>query len=142
MGQNIYTTGSAAIGDNLTLGLDGGFRPERLFVELSAASGSQEARFGSGDATDLRIYRDGAGMWVVNSAGPTGAHESILFSSTSDNMYFYTAGNLRFRITNLGYLLYDDAPTYANDAAADADANLPSGGLYLLTGDRTLYRKP
>ncbi|TRX34953.1 hypothetical protein FNW52_12490 [Flavobacterium sp. ZT3R18] len=31
---------------------------------------------------------------------------------------------------------------YANDAAADADSLLPSGGLYTLTGSRVVYRKP
>lgn len=33
-------------------------------------------------------------------------------------------------------------PTYASNAAADADTSLPVGGLYQLTGDRTVYRKP
>jgi len=32
--------------------------------------------------------------------------------------------------------------TYADDLAADADPDLLSGSLYLLTGDRTVYRKP
>ena len=32
--------------------------------------------------------------------------------------------------------------TYANDAAADADATLSSGGLYKLTGSRIVYQKP
>lgn len=31
---------------------------------------------------------------------------------------------------------------YVSDAAADADVNLPSGGLYKLTGGRTIYQKP
>lgn len=33
-------------------------------------------------------------------------------------------------------------PEYANDGAADADANLASGAPYSITGDRTVYRKP
>lgn len=145
MGQDIYTTGDVAMGQNLTVGLPGGgFRGERFYVELDlATTQSRQARFGSGDATDLRIYRDGAGMWIVNADGPTGTHESILFSGTSNDMYFYTAGNLRIRITELGYIVYDDAPNYANDAAADADANLPSGGIYTVTSvDRSLRIKP
>ena len=32
-------------------------------------------------------------------------------------------------------------PTYANDAAADADPNLPANGLYLVTGSRGVLRK-
>ena len=31
---------------------------------------------------------------------------------------------------------------YISDAAADADVTLPSGGLYKLTGGRTIYQKP
>lgn len=33
-------------------------------------------------------------------------------------------------------------PNYANDAAADADSNLPAGGLYTVTGSRALQKKP
>jgi len=33
-------------------------------------------------------------------------------------------------------------PIYATNVAADADTSLPVGGLYQLTGDRTVYRKP
>lgn len=32
--------------------------------------------------------------------------------------------------------------TYADDAAADADATLPSGALYKLTGNRAIFQKP
>jgi hypothetical protein len=32
--------------------------------------------------------------------------------------------------------------TYADDAAADADTDLPSGALYKLTGSRAIYQKP
>jgi hypothetical protein len=31
---------------------------------------------------------------------------------------------------------------YLNDAAADADTTLTSGGLYTITGSRAVYRKP
>jgi len=33
-------------------------------------------------------------------------------------------------------------PVYANDAAADADITLPSGGFYRVTGSRIVYEKP
>jgi len=46
-----------------------------------------------------------------------------------------------FRITPYSVVI-QDPPTYASEAAADSDANLPSGGVYQLTGDRTLYIKP
>ena len=37
---------------------------------------------------------------------------------------------------------YTGLPDYVDDAAADADTNLLSGSLYLITGDRTIYLKP
>jgi hypothetical protein len=41
-----------------------------------------------------------------------------------------------------GEIVGAETKTYANDAAADADAQLPSGAFYMITGGRTLYRKP
>jgi len=41
----------------------------------------------------------------------------------------------------LGYIKAT-IPSYLNDAAADADANLPSGGIYKLNVGRILYQKP
>ena len=41
-----------------------------------------------------------------------------------------------------GYFIYLTPPVYANDAAADADTNLPSKAYYKLTGSRILYQKP
>jgi hypothetical protein len=38
--------------------------------------------------------------------------------------------------------LIGELPVYADDAAADSDTNLPSGGLYKLTGSRVVYQKP
>lgn len=37
---------------------------------------------------------------------------------------------------------YNSLPAYGNDGDADADTNLPSGGTYHITGDRTLKVKP
>lgn len=44
--------------------------------------------------------------------------------------------------TSSGRIFCTAIPTYANDAAADADAALPSGGFYKITGGRSLYQKP
>jgi hypothetical protein len=41
-----------------------------------------------------------------------------------------------------GKVINSGMPDYANDAAADADGALPSGGLYTLTGSRAVYKKP
>jgi hypothetical protein len=49
---------------------------------------------------------------------------------------------LRGYIDENGYFVLLAVPTYANDAAADADSNLPSGAYYKLTGNRTTFQKP
>lgn len=41
-----------------------------------------------------------------------------------------------------GTIPMHNIPTYADDAAADADANLESGALYKLNGSRAVYQKP
>lgn len=55
--------------------------------------------------------------------------------------YSLGANGTVFRITPYSVVI-ESPPEYANDGAADADSNLPSGGVYTLTGDRTLYIKP
>lgn len=52
------------------------------------------------------------------------------------------AETLREYIDENGYHIYVSIPSYANDAAADADTNLPSGASYKLTGNRTIFHKP
>lgn len=49
---------------------------------------------------------------------------------------------LKGRVPGTGNINDMAMPVYANDAAADADSNLPSGAVYMLTGSRVLYRKP
>jgi len=49
---------------------------------------------------------------------------------------------LREYIDENGYHIYISIPIYANDAAADADTNLPQGASYKLTGNRTIFHKP
>lgn len=41
-----------------------------------------------------------------------------------------------------GYFVHLGTPVYANDAAADADTNLPTGAFYKITGSRITYQKP
>lgn len=41
-----------------------------------------------------------------------------------------------------GYLVASQLPSYTNDAAADADADLPSGAFYKLNAGRAVYQKP
>ena len=49
---------------------------------------------------------------------------------------------LREYIDENGYHVYLNIPVYANDAAADADTNLPIGAEYQLTGNRGKFIKP
>ncbi|NRB53754.1 MAG: hypothetical protein HRU41_39245, partial [Saprospiraceae bacterium] len=47
----------------------------------------------------------------------------------------------QFIINDNGFQLAG-VPNYADDVAADSDSNLPSGGIYTVTGDRSLRIKP
>ena len=89
----------------------------------SATSSVHTPQYGSfnsglGTNIDVKLERYDAGVWVVlDGAGNPGnlrANKFLMLSNT----------------------------TYANDAAADADATLQSGSFYMITGDRTIKRKP
>jgi hypothetical protein len=62
--------------------------------------------------------------------------------TTTDTTWLSVSTVSLFRPITSGLIVGTETPTYANDAAADADLNLPSGAYYLITGTRTLYRKP
>lgn len=49
---------------------------------------------------------------------------------------------LRERIDENGFYMYYTHPIYANDAAADADSNLPSKAYYKIIGNRGIFQKP
>ena len=60
-------------------------------------------------------------------------------------------GEVSFDVSNAGVVkvftigaqfVITGLPNYANDGAADADGALPSGGMYTVTGDRAIRRKP
>lgn len=46
------------------------------------------------------------------------------------------------KLTGTTFNVIPSIPNYANDAAADADADLDSGALYTTGGSRTVHRKP
>jgi len=46
------------------------------------------------------------------------------------------------KLTDTTFNVIPSIPNYANDAAADADADLDSGALYTTGGSRTVHRKP
>lgn len=119
---------SIKLGDNITQLSNGNMSLTSLwlfgemFYDTSSSSVHipQYGSFNSGLGLniDVKLERYDAGVWVVlDGAGNPGnlrANKFLMLSNT----------------------------TYANDAAADADATLLSGSFYMITGDRTIKRKP
>lgn len=63
----------------------------------------------------------------------------------TDEIPIVPTGTIIAKKTTLGLLRGLVSPpltSYANDAAADADTSLLSGGFYLITGGRTVFQKP
>lgn len=73
---------------------------------------------GPHEPTDIGFKRHEAGIWEINNGTPENYADLILRKMVMT------------------------AASYSNDASADADATLPSGGLYTVNGDRTVRRKP
>lgn len=95
--------------------------------------------------SDLQFQNpQGRVEWKANSTNTIFSH---ITQNTSDQIIIDGRRGVIFDGAGPGALpgqmiQINNIPTYANDAAADADADLPSGGLYQITGDRTLYIKP
>lgn len=66
---------------------------------------------------------------------------AILIDGIDDKIYIGTRTG-REKIEMWGKVTLTNLPVYANDAAADADTNLPSGALYRLSSGRAVYQKP
>ncbi len=64
--------------------------------------------------------------------------DSIVMNSATSTDITVAGGDL----TLIANHIVASIPNYANDAAADADANLQSGALYKVTGNRTVFQKP
>ena len=138
--DNIYTEGFVAIGSIP--------RPHNLFVSL--AGGGNDVRFGdSNKENDLNFVKDIGGVWVKNGNDFASNYAAIKFvgsagstAPTNGSLNFYSDGTLTMQNIN-GFLVLSNTPDYANDAAADADGSLPTGGVYTVTAeDRTLRIKP
>lgn len=63
------------------------------------------------------------------------------FNGTNLIEFRNSSGTTIIRLTTQGRIVAN-LPTYVDDATADADVTLPSGSLYLITGDRAVYTKP
>ncbi len=93
----------------------------------------------------LRVIRQDSGsggmffnLFTVNGAGNLYTMGGISSGAVVSSSVIVATGN----ITTGGKFVSSGTPAYANDAAADADATLPSGGFYTITGSRAVYRKP
>ena len=62
--------------------------------------------------------------------------------TTVQGTVYPTTLGITLQSTPTGSLTMPSLPTYASDADADADPNLPVYGLYLLTGSRGVWQKP
>jgi hypothetical protein len=96
---------------------------------------------GVGDATE--IYSGNAGLITLALSKPGTSESDAPFLVGRDGASSSSKGtNDRFLISATGRAKFN-VPTYANDAAADADATLLSGMLYRTTaGGRAVFQKP
>ena len=90
-----------------------------------------------GNSSDRGIYWEDAGNIENTYIEKSTADELTIFGKKG---IYLDGGGINSDVDLR--IVIPDLPEYANDAAADADANLPSGGLYKVTGDRTVYIKP
>ncbi|MFY1047173.1 hypothetical protein [Chryseobacterium sp. GP-SGM7] len=77
---------------------------------------------------------------VVGSGNVQIINLPSISGATSDKIVVADTGGV-LRTINFSQLT-QAIPQYANDAAADADSGLPSGGFYKITGNRAVYQKP
>lgn len=75
---------------------------------------------------------------LVNARGFTGGGDILLrLQSVLDN-----GASITEIIMSPDSIVINGLNEYANDGLADSDSDLPSNGLYKITGDRAIYQKP
>lgn len=93
-----------------------------------------------------------AAVGVVKRVGTNDLYQIIAWTDTSgtDGYYgllgkngfeMYGTGNTKI-LQVYNKTIFAVLPEYANDAAADADATLPSGGFYKVVANRAIFQKP
>lgn len=102
-----------------TTPVTGAIRGGLIVTPDAAGFGLSVGNMGDGSAFLQAQRYDGTGTTYVISLNPLGGNVSL-------------GGNL----------LISSLPTYANDAAADADSALLTKSLYKITGSRAVYQKP
>ena len=80
--------------------------------------------------TEILSGNNSGGNFIITPAENIHVHDTIVVSISG--IFADSTGNINFA----------SVPFYTNDAAADADSGLPSGRLYRITGNRTLFIKP
>lgn len=99
------------------------------------------------EAVNVRFVAGTSGQ-IISTFGGTNTGPKLSALEWDDNQMsisnYNSGGTLLNSFTvHKDYFQITGAPNYANDAAADADGTLPSGGVYTVTAeDRTLRIKP
>jgi len=120
-----FDTNYAVIGDNVS---------QSTFRNLNAASATLS------DKLEVFNANNGLVSLAVSTAGTTTAHKPLLILRNGASTT--TKGTAVAQVDATGQFLIQ-ARTFADDAAADADATLLSGMLYRTTsGGRAIFRKP
>lgn len=105
------------------------------FGTIPYATGLNRAGTGSIEGTAYSVSKPG-----LVAAGISGQTANIFEVRTGASIG--TAGTIASGFNSAGVPFSSVIPIKADDAAADADAAIPSGGYYRITGSRVLYVKP
>ena len=119
-GKQIEIGASVANYNTITFVLGGTGEGSGLYTNAGAWFTNKNFRFDTSDKANIYVNNGGLGLGLN---GRNGLNDDIF-------------------INNNGYVKMGATPIYASDGLADADSNLPSGGLYKLTGNRTIFQKP
>ena len=93
----------------------------------------------SGNGAHFEVFADNPGLIGLSLQAETGMNQNIMEVRTGATTA--AGGTLISGVSKFG-IPFANLSTYESDAAADADANLPPGGFYKITGSRAVYQKP
>jgi len=115
-------------------------------IDLQDSAGLSFAALFNGTSNPLQItgiIANGVEDYISMVANESNITASKIqfnqLSSGGDVNLLIDSTMIRLEFNNL---VLNGVPIYANDASADADINLPTKGVYQLTGNRTLFLKP
>lgn len=130
-----------SIGQELLLGDDQGTFQSFLNKLANGTWGFRVGDSVDGLECDLQVSK--TGLFVETDSSIADGVTTIV--TTKDEAYISAnneSGNIVILRISPKTVRMTGIPNYANDAAADADADLLSGGLYTVTGSRALNKKP